>query len=161
MSQLVENVSAVLRAQGLKLATAESCTGGMIAAAITDLSGSSDIFDRGFVTYSNQSKIDLLGVLPETLEAYGAVSEQTAGEMVIGALSRSGADLSVAVTGIAGPSGGSAEKPVGLVYIGIGRKGSKPSVHRHVFPGGRSEVRQQAAQTALRHLADFIQPRIA
>lgn len=161
MASPVETVSVLLRTQGLKLATAESCTGGMIAVAVTDLSGSSDIFDRGFVTYSNQSKIDLLQVSVETLDSQGAVSQQTAQEMIGGALRNSTADVAVAVTGIAGPTGGSAEKPVGLVYIGIGKKGEKPTVFRHIFSGGRSEVRQQTVEAALAHLIELLQPRRA
>jgi nicotinamide-nucleotide amidase len=124
----------------------------MIAAAMTDLAGSSDIFDRGFVTYSNQAKIDMLGVSPATLDTYGAVSAQTAGEMATGALAYSRADIAVSVTGIAGPSGGNAEKPVGLVYIGVAKKGEAPTVHRHVFSGSRADVRQQTRDAALTYL---------
>lgn len=107
---------------GKMIATAESCTGGMIAAALTDIAGSSDVFERGFVTYSNQAKVELLGVGIGTLLEHGAVSLQTAAEMAIGAARRSGADVAVSVTGIAGPGGGSTEKPVGLVYLGFAGK---------------------------------------
>ncbi|MEX0344093.1 MAG: CinA family protein [Rhizobiaceae bacterium] len=107
---------------GKMIATAESCTGGMIAAALTDIAGSSDVFERGFVTYSNQAKVELLGVSVETLLEHGAVSQQTAAEMAIGAARHSGADIAVSVTGIAGPGGGTPEKPVGLVYLGFAGK---------------------------------------
>ncbi len=156
MTDLITNVSGKLRARQWKLASAESCTGGMIAAAMTDLAGSSDVFDRGFVTYSNQAKIDMLGISPETLEEYGAVSAQTASEMAAGALRHSCADITISVTGIAGPSGGSAEKPVGLVFIGVARKGEIPAVHRHIFNGSREGIRQQARDAALTYLLDHI-----
>jgi nicotinamide-nucleotide amidase len=156
MLSLVHAASETLRAKNLKLATAESCTGGMISAAFTDLSGSSDIFDRGFVTYSNEAKMDMLGVLQATLDAHGAVSEHTAKQMCEGALKNSLANITIAVTGIAGPSGGSDEKPVGLVYIGIAKKGSEPHVFKHIFAGDRSSVRQQTVESALTHLMDII-----
>ena len=113
----------VLEARGWRVATAESCTGGLIAGAITDIAGSSAWFDRGFVTYSNSAKEEMLGVRAQTLAAFGAVSEQTACEMAAGALARSGSDLAVAVTGIAGPTGGSADKPVGMVCFGWAKRG--------------------------------------
>ena len=156
MNDLVKTLSEKLRTKQWTMASAESCTGGMIAAAMTDLAGSSEIFDRGFVTYSNQSKFDMLGVTPATLETYGAVSAQTAGEMASGAISHSRADIAVSVTGIAGPSGGSADKPVGLVYIGIIKKGDEPIVHRHIFSGSRDDVRQQTRDTTLTYLIDLI-----
>lgn len=156
MLSLVQVASEILRSQKLKLATAESCTGGMISAAFTDLSGSSDIFDRGFVTYSNEAKMAMLGVSSATLEAYGAVSEQTAREMCEGALKNSLADITIAVTGIAGPSGGTPDKPVGLVYIGLAKKNAKTRIFRHVFDGDRQTVRQQTVEQALEHLMDFI-----
>lgn len=156
MLSLVQSASQTLRAQGFKLATAESCTGGMISAAFTDLSGSSDIFDRGFVTYSNEAKIAMLGVSPATIEAHGAVSEQTAREMCEGSLKNSLADVTIAVTGIAGPSGGTPDKPVGLVYIGLAKKKSETRIFRHVFAGDRQAVRQQTVEQALEHLMDII-----
>ena len=113
---------------GAMVATAESCTGGLIAGAITDIAGSSTVFDRGFVTYSNQAKQDMLGVRAETLEAFGAVSPQVATEMVLGARRRSRAQFAVAVTGVAGPGGGSASKPVGLVWMGLSGPGDLTSV---------------------------------
>lgn len=156
MLSLIQAASETLRARQMKLATAESCTGGMISAAFTDLAGSSVIFDRGFVTYSNEAKMAMLGVSPATLESFGAVSEHTAREMCEGALKHSLADIAIAVTGIAGPSGGSAEKPVGLVYIGIARKDGGSEIFRHVFAGDRSSVRQQTVEAALNHLMDII-----
>lgn len=152
MTSLVMELSAKLRDRHLKLATAESCTGGMIAAALTDLAGSSDIFDRGFVTYSNDAKMDMLGVSRETIASFGAVSAETADEMVSGALANSLANIALSVTGIAGPSGGSDEKPVGLVYIGIGKRGGMNNIYRHVFAGGREAVRQQAKDMALSYV---------
>jgi PncC family amidohydrolase len=152
---MIENLNKLLRSKKLKLTTAESCTGGLISAAITEVAGSSDIFDRGFVTYSNEAKIAMLGVSLITLETYGAVSEQTAGEMVKGALKNSLSDVAVSVTGIAGPSGGTPEKPVGLVYIGIANK-QETKVFKHIFKGNRSEVRQQTVEKVFQHLSDFI-----
>lgn len=159
MEQLIKTLSEMLRAKGLKLATAESCTGGLISAAITELAGSSDVFDRGFVTYSNQSKIDLLGVSANTIETHGAVSDQTAGEMAQGAINRSQADISIAVTGIAGPSGGTADKPVGLVYIAIGQKNEAPFVTYNLFSGDRESIRRQTTLVAARHLISILQQR--
>ena len=156
MQIIVKTLSEELRARGLKMSAAESCTGGMISAAVTDLAGSSDIFDRGFVTYSNQAKMDMLGVSSSTLEQYGAVSEQTAAEMASGAIVHSLADCSVAVTGIAGPSGSSDDKPVGLVYIAVGRKGMTSLVTKNNFDGDRSSVREQATLTAIKNLLDLI-----
>lgn len=143
--------SLLVRARAAKaiIATAESCTGGMIAAAITDVAGSSDIFDRGFVTYSNAAKEDMLGVKAETLQAFGAVSEAVAREMADGALSRSDAGLAVSVTGIAGP-GGSEFKPEGRVCFGLARKGHGTWVETVEFGAlGRDRVRQKAVEHAL------------
>ena len=125
---LAIDVGRALAVRKWTLATAESCTGGLVAGAITDIAGSSGWFDRGFVTYSNEAKVDLLGVRPETLARFGAVSEATVREMAAGALGRSRADIAVAVTGVAGPAGGTPEKPVGLVWFawavrGEGRRG--------------------------------------
>lgn len=152
MHSLVEELTLLLIDKGLTLATAESCTGGMIAAAVTDRTGSSAVFDRGFVTYTNDSKSDLLGVSTQTLHDFGAVSEQTAAEMVRGALTHSRAGIAVSVTGIAGPGGGSAEKPVGLVYIGVMVKNHPLTVFRHLFDGDRASIRQQTVEQALFHL---------
>ena len=154
---LSEDVNRSLRSRGFKMASAESCTGGLISSGITDIAGSSEIFDRGFITYSNEAKMDLLGVTAATLEAFGAVSEQTAIEMAEGALSHSLSDVAVSVTGIAGPGGGSPEKPVGLVYIGIGLKGQKAKAFKHNFSGDRNSVRQQSVEAALTHILDLIE----
>ena len=146
---MIEELSLILRERHLKLATAESCTGGLIAAAITSLAGSSDIFDRGFVTYSNDSKMDMLGVSSNVLNNYGAVSKQCADLMVLGALDKSDADIAVSVTGIAGPSGGSEDKPVGLVYIAVCVKGKEPIITENHFTGSRDEIRQASVVKAL------------
>jgi nicotinamide-nucleotide amidase len=143
------------RAEGLRIATAESCTGGLIAANLTDIPGSSDVFERGFVTYSNDSKTELLGVPADLIDENGAVSEPVAHAMAEGALARSRADIAVAVTGIAGPGGGSAEKPVGLVFIGAAKKGDPTIVQRHVFPGDRADIRQATVLRALELLLNL------
>ncbi|MCV0378093.1 CinA family protein [Nitratireductor sp.] len=143
-------VLATCNARGIMLATAESCTGGMIAAALTDIAGSSSVVDRGFVTYSNEAKMEMLGVSPETLAAHGAVSQETALEMAQGALAHSRAGVTVAVTGIAGPDGGSDEKPVGLVWFGLAMKGRAPVAQSHVFEDrDRAGVRAATVETAL------------
>ncbi|MDQ4059666.1 MAG: CinA family protein [Pseudomonadota bacterium] len=138
------------RADGLRLATAESCTGGLIAAALTEVPGSSDVVDRGFVTYSNEAKRDLLGVPETLLAAHGAVSEPVARAMAEGALARSAADVAVAVTGVAGPGGGSAAKPVGLVHLAAARRGG-PILHQEQRFGdvGRREIRVLTVEAAL------------
>lgn len=157
MPDFIEKVSHKLENLSLMLATAESCTGGMIAAALTDRPGSSKILERGFVTYSNDSKHEMLGVPAETLRDHGAVSAQTAIAMAKGALKHSRADVALSVTGIAGPDGGTPEKPVGLVYIGYGLKG-EDVVHsaEHRFTGDRAAIRQQTVEAALRHLLKFL-----
>jgi nicotinamide-nucleotide amidase len=131
---------ALLEARGLKLATAESCTGGLIAAALTAIAGSSTVVTHGFVTYSNQAKRDMLGVPWGVLEGYGAVSDSVARRMAEGALARSGADVAVSCTGIAGPGGATPGKPVGLVHLGVATRGETRAVRR-VFPGDRTAVR--------------------
>jgi nicotinamide-nucleotide amidase len=146
---LAEAVLAHHRRAGKKLATAESCTGGGIAAALTEIAGSSDVFERGFVVYSNEAKTELLGVPTALIAAHGAVSEEVAAAMAAGALARSRADLALSVTGIAGPGGGTPTKPVGLVYIGCARRGDAPAVERHVFPGDRAAVRAATVRRAL------------
>lgn len=150
MSRADELASALL-ARGWMLATAESCTGGMIAAACTDLSGSSAWFERGFVTYSNEAKVELLGVPAQLIAQHGAVSEPVARAMAQGAVARSRAQLSVAVTGIAGPTGGSADKPVGTVWFGFDVDGQLTSELRR-FPGDRAAVRAATVQHALEGL---------
>jgi nicotinamide-nucleotide amidase len=137
-----ESLLADCRARKLKIATAESCTGGLIAATLTEIAGSSDVVERGFVTYSNEAKIELLGVPTDALKSHGAVSAEVARAMVEGALARSRADIAVAVTGIAGPTGGSAAKPVGLVHFAVQRRGQAPVLRHDIFPGGRSDVRR-------------------
>ena len=147
---LTQQLAELLLARGWQLATAESCTGGGIAAALTDLAGSSQWFDRGFVTYSNQAKQDMLGVSVATLTRDGAVSEATVREMVAGALAHSAAQVAVAVSGIAGPSGGSADKPVGTVYLAWQVAGAEPVVRCEHFDGDRAAVRSQTVESALR-----------
>jgi nicotinamide-nucleotide amidase len=146
---LAEAVLERCREAGLTVATAESRTGGLVAACLTEIAGSSAVVERGFVTYANSAKTDLLGVAPTTLERHGAVSEQTAGEMLAGALARSPADLVVAITGIAGPGGGTADKPVGLVFIGVQRRGRAPLIERHLFAGDREAVRTASLRRSL------------
>jgi nicotinamide-nucleotide amidase len=143
-----------LRARGLCVAAAESCTGGLVAGAITDVAGSSGWFDRGFVTYSNDAKIEMLGVQPATLAVHGAVSEATAAEMAAGALARSPADLAVAVTGIAGPDGGTPAKPVGTVCFAWARRGSAVATATQRFAGDRAAVRTATVRAALQGLLD-------
>jgi nicotinamide-nucleotide amidase len=155
---LVDKADALLarcRMRRATIATAESCTGGMIAALLTSVAGSSEVFDRSFVTYSNQSKIDMLGVLPEMLAAHGAVSSQCAEAMTAGVLARSPAMLAVAVTGIAGPGGGTLHKPVGLVHFGCAMRGGRVYLKELRFGDrGRHEIRLAAVDTALDMLRD-------
>jgi nicotinamide-nucleotide amidase len=138
-----------LRNKGWKLTTAESCTGGMVSAAMTDIAGSSDVFDRGFVTYSNDAKSDMLGVPAGMIVEYGAVSEAVARAMAEGALRNSIADVAVAITGIAGPGGGSAEKPVGLVHFACATKQQTQHVERRFGDIGRAAVREASVEQAL------------
>ena len=147
-----------LKQSGMRICCAESCTGGMIAAAITDIAGSSAVFSRGFVTYSNQAKINMLGVKPETLNLHGAVSGQTVSEMASGAITASEdeADFAVAVSGIAGPDGGTVEKPVGLVYICVLKKGEVGQVTRYVFDGERQSIRTQTVENALKTIRSLM-----
>lgn len=152
LADLVATLSERLRERHLKLACAESCTGGLIAAHITERAGSSELFDRGFVTYSNQAKMDMLGVSSITLDQHGAVSQPVAEEMAAGAIAKSAADIAISVTGIAGPGGGSDDKPVGLVYIGLAKRGEKAIADRYIFQGSRHEVRAQSVKTALEKL---------
>lgn len=153
---LPERVLAQARSLGRRIATAESCTGGMIAAALTDVAGSSDVFDRGFVTYSNAAKQEMIGVRRATLDAHGAVSEQVAAEMAEGALAASHADLAVSVTGIAGP-GGSDHKPEGRVCFGVAVTG-RPTMTQTIEFGalGRGNVRQATVRHALGLMIDAL-----
>jgi nicotinamide-nucleotide amidase len=137
------------RRRGWRLATAESITGGLIAATLTAIPGSSDVVDRGFVTYSNQAKMELLGVPEALLARYGAVSEPAARAMAEGALARSRAEIAVSVTGLAGPGGGSTEKPVGLVWFGLAQRGREVASERVVFVGDRDAVREAVVAHAL------------
>lgn len=150
---LAGDLLAACRAAGLTLATAESCTGGLIAAALTEIAGSSDVFERGFVTYSNEAKVELLDVPAETIARHGAVSAPVAEAMAAGAVARSRADLAVSATGIAGPGGATAGKPVGLVFLGLCRRGRPPIHQRHLFSGDRRAVREASVEAALRLLA--------
>jgi nicotinamide-nucleotide amidase len=149
---LAEAVLGHHRRAGRRLATAESCTGGMIAAALTDIAGSSDVFERGFVVYSNEAKAELLGVPAALLARHGAVSAEVAAAMAAGALARSRADVALSVTGVAGPGGGSAAKPVGLVYLATARRGGTPQVEQHVFDGDRAAVRAASTRRGLEML---------
>ncbi|HXA71216.1 MAG TPA: CinA family protein [Stellaceae bacterium] len=156
LQALSESVLSACREARLKLATAESCTGGLVAAALTDIAGSSTVVERGFVTYSNEAKMELLGVPAAMIAAHGAVSAQVATAMAQGALSRAPVDLAVSVTGIAGPGGATPGKPVGLVYFGIARKGGTARVERHTFHGDRAAVRWAATERALELLLEAV-----
>lgn len=149
LEALAARVATVMQRRALMLASAESCTGGWIAKTLTDLSGSSAWFEAGVVSYSNQAKISLLGVRSETLERTGAVSEETALEMVSGALNRLNVGIAVAVTGVAGPTGGTPQKPVGTVWIGWQRRGGAARAKLFHFPGDREAVRRQTVAAAL------------
>jgi nicotinamide-nucleotide amidase len=159
LQALSESVLSACREARLKLATAESCTGGLVAAALTDIAGSSTVVERGFVTYSNDAKSELLGVPAAMIAAHGAVSAQVATAMVQGALARAPVDLAVSVTGIAGPGGATPGKPVGLVYFGIARKGGTARVERHTFHGDRAAVRWAATERALELLLEAVRGR--
>jgi len=154
--ELAAQVGALLKSHGLMLATAESCTGGGVAQAITEVAGSSAWFERGFVTYSNQSKQQMLGVRETTLIQYGAVSEMTVREMVAGALKHSSAQVALAVSGIAGPDGGTAEKPVGTVWFAWGIKQGETHAQRYQLDGNRAEIRAKAVHIALQGIANLL-----
>ena len=148
LTQDAERLLRECRQAGVKLATAESCTGGLIAAALTAIAGSSDVVERGFVTYSNEAKEEQLGIAPSLIERHGAVSEAVALAMAEGALARSRADIAVSVTGIAGPGGATATKPVGLVHLGCARRGRTTLLEQRVFAGDRAAVRDQSVALA-------------
>lgn len=157
--QLIDQATTLLdacRASGLTLATAESCTGGLIVATLTEIAGSSDVVERGFVTYSNAAKTEMLGVPAALIREYGAVSHEVARAMADGAITRSDADLAVSVTGIAGPDGATPGKPVGLVLLGVARRGKAASSERRVFPGDRQSVRHQTVERAMALLTGLI-----
>ena len=148
---LLDEAAALLeacRAKGVRLATAESATGGLIAAVLTAIAGASEVVDRGFVTYSNQAKTEMIGVPAELIAAVGAVSEPVAQRMAEGALQHSHADIAVSVTGVAGPGGGSADKPVGLVCLGLAQRGGPTASVHHVFRGDRTAVRTATVRRA-------------
>ncbi|MES0132774.1 CinA family protein [Mesorhizobium sp. M0029] len=149
-SDLANALLQVCQQRGIMLATAESCTGGMIISALTDVAGSSAVVDRGLITYSDEAKMEMLGVSPATLEAHGAVSRETVLEMAEGALARSRAGLALAVTGIAGPGGGSPEKPVGLVWFGVALRGGPVAAELNMFAdNGRDFIRRETVKHAL------------
>jgi nicotinamide-nucleotide amidase len=158
ITELAREVVALCTAKNVMVATAESCTGGLVAGAITEISGASQVLERGFITYSDQAKIEMLGVMPITLRQYGAVSKDVALEMAHGALSRSEAGISISITGIAGPSGGTTGKPVGLVHFG-GRHYKGKMIHREMNFGdiGRHEIRMGAVEIALEMIIEMAQ----
>jgi len=152
LAELSSLLGQALSARGWMLATAESCSGGLLAGVVTATPGSSAWFERGFVTYSNESKVELLGVAPATLAHYGAVSEETAREMADGAMAHSHADVAIAITGIAGPDGGSATKPVGTVWLAWRTRNGNMQTETHCLPGERETVRQRVVTIALARL---------
>ena len=153
--EILEKISIILKEKNLKIATAESCTGGLISHTLTNISGSSEYFDRGIVSYSNKAKIEILGVSQDILEKFGAVSKQVAKAMAEGVRLRSNVDIGIATTGIAGPTGGTKEKPVGLVYIAISTV-DKTIVKKFQFSGNRLENKESTCNTALKILLDSI-----
>jgi len=150
LQALAERAGKLLLAASRRVATAESCTGGWVAKCLTDIAGSSQWFERGYVTYSNLAKQHSLGVAASVIDTFGAVSRPTAEQMAAGALHDSGADMAVAVTGIAGPDGGSADKPVGLVWFALAQRAAPPLAEQHQFCGDREAIRRAAVATALR-----------
>jgi len=157
LAALAVLTGARLKARGLKLVTAESCTGGWVAEVVTSVSGSSGWFERGFVTYSNEAKEELLGVRAETIAQHGAVSEETAREMAAGALEHSRAQIAVAITGVAGPTGGTKQKPVGMVCLAWARRGGEVQSVTRQFAGDRESVRRQSVITALQGLIERLE----
>ena len=155
MHEVAEAVVRKIKEAGMTVTTVESCTGGLLSATLVDVSGASDVFYQGVVTYANEAKVRLVGVKEATLQAHGAVSEETAREMAEGGAKAANADAALAVTGIAGPGGGTKEKPVGLVYIGCYVNG-KTIVKKNLFTGNRREVREQAVETALKLLLECL-----
>ena len=153
----IKEVFTILHNKKLKLTTAESCTGGWLAKVITDISGSSEIFDRGFVTYSNKAKQEMLGVSIQSLDKYGAVSEEVVAEMAVGALKNSAANISTSISGIAGPTGGTPDKPVGTVCFAWMLTNRPPHTETVLFSGDRMEIRQQAVNYALQGILKMIQ----
>jgi nicotinamide-nucleotide amidase len=164
IESLVKQIASACMPHQTKIVTAESCTGGMISTALTDISGSSAYFDRGFVTYSDEAKAELLNVSLESLSKHGAVSEAVAMEMALGALKASQADIALSVTGIAGPTGGSDKKPVGLVYFGLAYRagenapeiGFKVTAYHEIFKGDRAAVRRQTQERGLKLILKYL-----
>lgn len=156
LTQAAQSLFLLARAHKLMIATAESCTGGLVAASLTAIPGSSSVFERGFVTYSNDAKTAMLGVPSALIGRHGAVSEQVARAMAEGGLKNSLADASLAITGVAGPDGGSDDKPVGTVHIAAARKGATTLHERHLFTGDRDRVREQSSITAMQLLVRLI-----
>lgn len=156
-TDISERLLDACRRRSLRIVTAESCTGGLIAAALTEIAGSSEVVDRGFVTYSNEAKSEILGVDADLIATNGAVSEPVARAMAEGALARSHADLAVSVTGIAGPGGGSPEKPVGLVHFGLAAADGSTQAEHRVFEGDRSGVRRDTVIRAIELLLERAQ----
>lgn len=156
LQQLLEQLATLAIERDQVIATAESCTAGMIAAALTELSGSSAWFDRGFVTYSNQAKEQMLGVTEETLQGPGAVSAATVAQMAQGALARSAASMAVSVSGVAGPGGGSESKPVGTVWMAWASRDFGHRTRHYIFPGDRAAIREQTVIEAIRGLIECI-----
>ena len=154
MYELAKSLVEITTKAKKKIATGESCTGGMLSSAITSVPGSSEVFERGFITYSYESKTEILGVPPYLIKTFGAVSSEVASEMVVGVMKQSYADFGVAITGIAGPTGATANKPVGLVYIATFDKG-QVVCHEKNFAGDRESVRQQATKCALELLLEI------
>ncbi|MCB1782601.1 MAG: CinA family protein [Alphaproteobacteria bacterium] len=157
LTGLVETLTALLLAKRKTMACAESCTGGLIAALMTARPGASDVFERGFVTYSNEAKSELLGVPLGLISRVGAVSDECAERMAQGALQHSHSDVAVSVTGVAGPDGGTADKPVGLVYIGVAGWGYDPVTYKHDFSGDRTDVRTKSCAAALTALIALLE----
>ena len=155
LAEQAEETLNVCRTAGLTVATVESCTGGLVAGALTEIAGSSDVVERGFVTYTNEAKNELVGVPADLIERVGAVSEEVARAMAEGGLSHSRADIAVGVTGIAGPGGATETKPVGLVHLAASRRAGRTVHERHVFPGTRREVRLASVEVALRLIRDL------
>jgi nicotinamide-nucleotide amidase len=154
---LAKTVLVAAKSSSKKITTAESCTGGLVASCITAIPGSSDVFECGYVTYSNEAKTSMLGVPRDAVSEFGAVSDIVAAAMAEGAMAQSNADIAVAVTGIAGPSGGTKDKPVGLVYLAVAQRGKDAQVKRYVFAGTRTDIRRATVAAALELLASQLQ----
>lgn len=156
MDHVLTKVAELLKKKGVKIATAESCTGGMLGNLLTNIPGSSEYFDRGVISYSNRAKIELLGVSPDTLSKHGAVSEETAREMAEGIRKNARVDIGVSITGIAGPTGGTKDKPVGLIYVGLSTK-DRTIVKEFFFDGTRLENKENACKAALEMLLELLE----